>query len=212
MTDTMTISEYRQSGKQQFEQRFAATFRQYAPHAPQPKTQFAFAKPHRGWKADFAWPDQKVILECDGGVYSGGRHVRGTGFEEDCRKCNYAISIGYRVFHVTPGLLADNPQHVVDQVLALVSGTQPPAPTRPIPKPKKAKKSPKAQVSICDNRELEVKFKGASQNYIIGQAAKVQSIEGVDHTPITDTGFAVVPRARVKLAGLAKRIKKVLED
>lgn len=57
----------------------------------------------RKWRFDFAWPDQKVALEVEGGVFSGGRHVRGVGFKKDCEKYNAAVVDGWRVLRYVPG-------------------------------------------------------------------------------------------------------------
>lgn len=57
--------------------------------------------PIRGWRFDFAWPEQKLALEVDGGTWSGGRHTRGAGFERDCEKLNTAAIDGWRVLRVT---------------------------------------------------------------------------------------------------------------
>jgi hypothetical protein len=57
----------------------------------------------RKWRFDFAWPDQKVALEVEGGVFSGGRHVRGAGFKADCEKYNTALRMGWRVLRYVPG-------------------------------------------------------------------------------------------------------------
>jgi len=61
--------------------------------------------PVRRWRFDFAWPDKMVAVECEGGIWTGGRHVRGQGFEEDCRKYNAAAVLGWKVLRVTGGML-----------------------------------------------------------------------------------------------------------
>lgn len=61
-----------------------------------------FAKP-RKWRLDFAWPARKIALEVEGGVFSGGRHTRGSGFTEDCAKYNAAALDGWLVLRVTSG-------------------------------------------------------------------------------------------------------------
>lgn len=53
--------------------------------------------PTRKWRFDFADPDNKVAVEIDGGVFSGGRHTRGSGFRADCEKINAAAVLGWRV-------------------------------------------------------------------------------------------------------------------
>ena len=67
---------------------------------PEPVREHRFA-PDRRWRLDFAWPEQRVAVECEGGTWSGGRHTRGSGFEADARKYAAAILAGWRVFRVT---------------------------------------------------------------------------------------------------------------
>jgi very-short-patch-repair endonuclease len=69
---------------------------------PLPETEYQFAAPHRKWKADFCWPDLKIIVEVEGGVWTGGRHTRGTGYLGDILKYNVASILGYRVLRVIP--------------------------------------------------------------------------------------------------------------
>jgi very-short-patch-repair endonuclease len=57
--------------------------------------------PKRKWRFDFAWPDHALAVEVEGGVYSGGRHVRPGGFERDTEKYNAAVSCGWRVLRFT---------------------------------------------------------------------------------------------------------------
>ena len=57
--------------------------------------------PERKWKADFGI-DPMILVEVEGGAYSGGRHSRGKGFEADCLKYARATLLGYRVFRFSP--------------------------------------------------------------------------------------------------------------
>jgi len=68
---------------------------------PAPSREYRF-HPQRRWRFDFAWPRCKVAVEVDGGIYSRGRHVRGSGFERDAEKRNAAVMAGWRVLHFTP--------------------------------------------------------------------------------------------------------------
>jgi very-short-patch-repair endonuclease len=67
---------------------------------PQPKRERRF-HPIRRWRFDFSWPKYMLAVEVEGGVYSGGRHVRGKGYEQDCIKYNEACLLGWRVLRVT---------------------------------------------------------------------------------------------------------------
>ena len=61
----------------------------------------------RKWRLDFAWPDHKVAVEYDGGIYASGRHTRGSGYDKDCDKFNAATVLGWRVLHVTAPMCKD---------------------------------------------------------------------------------------------------------
>lgn len=73
---------------------------------PVPSREVAFALP-RKWRLDFAWPDQMVAVEAQGGTHSGGRHVRGAGYEQDCEKLNAAVLRGWRVLLFTTEMIED---------------------------------------------------------------------------------------------------------
>ena len=61
--------------------------------------------PTRLWRFDLAFPEQRVAVEIDGGVWSGGRHVRGGGYIADCEKLAEAAILGWRVLRVTPDMI-----------------------------------------------------------------------------------------------------------
>lgn len=62
----------------------------------------------RDWRFDFAWPAQKVALEIEGGTWTGGRHTRGKGFEEDAAKYAEAAIQGWKVLRATGAQVHDN--------------------------------------------------------------------------------------------------------
>lgn len=68
---------------------------------PIPESEFRF-HPTRKFRFDFAWPDHKLGLEIDGGVWTGGRHTRPKGFIRDQEKTNLAAVEGWQVLRVTP--------------------------------------------------------------------------------------------------------------
>ena len=73
---------------------------------PAPIREYCFAPPRR-WRFDLAWPSLRLALEIEGGVWTGGRHVRGVGFERDAEKYNAATLAGWRVLRVTTGMIRD---------------------------------------------------------------------------------------------------------
>ncbi len=67
---------------------------------PEPEREFRFA-PLRRFRADFAYPGHKILIECEGGTWINGRHNRAAGFEKDCEKYNLAAELGYLVLRYT---------------------------------------------------------------------------------------------------------------
>jgi very-short-patch-repair endonuclease len=57
--------------------------------------------PGRQFRVDFYWPAARLVVEVDGGTFSGGRHTRGVGYATDCLKLNTLTLLGYRVLRVT---------------------------------------------------------------------------------------------------------------
>lgn len=53
------------------------------------------------WALDFVWPKMKLAAEIEGGTWAGGRHVRGAGYSEDCKKYNEAALSGWLVLRFT---------------------------------------------------------------------------------------------------------------
>ena len=64
---------------------------------PTPVREYRFAPPRR-YRADFAYPEQKILVEVQGGIYTRGAHSRGVGLERDYEKLNLAQLNGFRVF------------------------------------------------------------------------------------------------------------------
>lgn len=84
-----------------------------------PIREYRFAPPRR-FKFDLAWPVQKVACELEGGIWSGGRHTRGKGFETDCAKYNLAILNGWQVLRYTSNMLKNDPIAVINQIQHLI--------------------------------------------------------------------------------------------
>lgn len=62
--------------------------------------EYRFHKTRR-WRADFAFVQQRILVELEGGVWTRGRHTRGQGFIDDCDKYNEAVADGWRVIRFT---------------------------------------------------------------------------------------------------------------
>lgn len=72
---------------------------------PVPVTEYrAFTT--RRWRLDYAWPDRKVCLEVDGGLYVRGRHSRGPGAEADMEKQAAHILDGWLYLRASPQQVA----------------------------------------------------------------------------------------------------------
>lgn len=71
---------------------------------PDPVPEFKF-HPKRKWRIDYAWPDHKLAVEIEGGVWAHGRHIRGLGFIQDIEKYNALTLAGWRLLRFTPDMV-----------------------------------------------------------------------------------------------------------
>lgn len=67
---------------------------------PEPEREYRIT-PGRRWRWDMAWPGPAVALDIQGGIWSGGAHVRGSGYTNDCQKANAAEMEGWVILHFT---------------------------------------------------------------------------------------------------------------
>lgn len=80
-----------------------------------------YCKDDPSWHVDFAFPEQKIIIELQGGTHErrfkmgdrtlwlcGGRHVRHEGYKDDRQKSNAAQLDGWRVFEFTTDMVQSN--------------------------------------------------------------------------------------------------------
>lgn len=88
-------------------------------HNLEPEREFVFAAP-RKWKFDFAFTDQKIAVEVEGGTWKQGRHNRGGGYESDCRKYSHAAILGWRIIRVTTEMVLSG--EAVDLTIACIQG------------------------------------------------------------------------------------------
>jgi hypothetical protein len=61
--------------------------------------------PTRQWRMDFAFPKKLIAIETEGGVWSGGRHTRGSGFVKDCEKYCEAALLGWLIFRLPESMI-----------------------------------------------------------------------------------------------------------
>ena len=59
----------------------------------------------RDWRADFAILDAMLLIEVEGGGWTGGRHTNGAGFANDLRKYDAAARLGYAVYRCDPAMV-----------------------------------------------------------------------------------------------------------
>lgn len=71
---------------------------------PAPEAEYKF-HPTRRWRLDLAWPEHKVYIEVQGGIWIRGRHSRGAGQMNDMAKQNTAAALGWHPILRTPSNL-----------------------------------------------------------------------------------------------------------
>ncbi len=55
----------------------------------------------RRFRFDIALPKNKIAVEFEGGVFTGGRHTRGKGYANDAKKYNLAVMHGWKLLRYT---------------------------------------------------------------------------------------------------------------
>jgi len=58
--------------------------------------------PVRRWRFDLAWPEHKLALEVQGGIFTNGRHTRGAALLKEWEKLNTAAEMGWRIVFCQP--------------------------------------------------------------------------------------------------------------
>jgi predicted transcriptional regulator of viral defense system len=86
---------------------------------PPPTSQYSFTHPTRGWIGymDFAWPQVRAILECDGYEY----HASRIPFQKDRRRWSAIGGAGWHLGVVTWFDVTCDPQYVIDLARELLS-------------------------------------------------------------------------------------------
>ena len=73
---------------------------------PAPVPEYRF-HPARKWRIDYYFEanGRRVALEVEGGIWTQGRHTRGSGFIKDMEKYNAITAAGIMLLRVTPAEL-----------------------------------------------------------------------------------------------------------
>ena len=89
---------------------------------PELEREYRF-EPMRRWRADFASPAHRLIIEIEGGLYNGGRHVRSGGYTSDAIKYNWATMMepGWRVIRLTSAMLTPD---YIESIIKWMEGTE----------------------------------------------------------------------------------------
>ncbi|QQN89411.1 MULTISPECIES: DUF559 domain-containing protein [Acinetobacter] len=74
--------------------------------------------PDRKWRADFHLIDKKILVEIEGGIWSGGRHTRGKGYLGDIEKYNAATMMGFQVIRFSTDQVKSG--HAIQQIEKMV--------------------------------------------------------------------------------------------
>jgi hypothetical protein len=74
---------------------------------PAPVEQYHFAAPWRNWRADYAWPAARLLVELDGMAWQAGGGHHNT--DEDRFRNNSAAALGWRMLHFTSRALRTDP-------------------------------------------------------------------------------------------------------
>lgn len=78
--------------------------------------------PDRKWRADFHLIDKKILVEIEGGIWSGGRHTRGKGYLGDMEKYNAATMMGFQVIRFSTDQVKSG--HAIQQIEKMVGEIQ----------------------------------------------------------------------------------------
>ena len=76
----------------------------------------------KDWRFDFAWVDEEVFVELQGGVWTQGKHSRGVGYTNDLEKQNAATLLGWRGLFFTSDMLKKDPLGCMEKIRTLLKG------------------------------------------------------------------------------------------
>ncbi len=71
---------------------------------PKPVLEYKFM-PDRKFRADYAWPEYKLAVEVEGGIYKMGWHQSISIMLLNMEKYNYYSILGWSLLRFTPGMV-----------------------------------------------------------------------------------------------------------
>lgn len=91
--------------KKDYKQEFLEQLRIARLPAPQVEVRFHET---RKWRFDFAWPDKKIAVEYQGGIfYKQASHSGIAGLKRDCLKFSSAAALGWKLFLINADMVRD---------------------------------------------------------------------------------------------------------
>lgn len=87
---------------------------------PAPQREHRF-HPTRLWRFDFSWPDRRIAIELEGGIFVTGRHNRPVSMEGDMEKYNAAVLLGWRLGRFSKRMVAEG--HAVRWLIEMFKQT-----------------------------------------------------------------------------------------
>lgn len=85
----------------------------------QPVAQYQFC-PTRKWRCDWAFVESRLIVEIEGGLWTGGGHSRGSGVKRDIERSNWMAANDWRLLRFTTNELQERPVQLIEDVAAVL--------------------------------------------------------------------------------------------
>ena len=118
------------------------------------ETEYPFAKSlGRRWRFDLAWPDIRVAVEIEGGIFGKGgaegnkpcdlcgqtqrgAHGSTTGILRDIEKYNAGVMMGWRIYRVPTNAINHETVQQIRRLIGRARGTDPRRPNRIVSQPR----------------------------------------------------------------------------
>jgi hypothetical protein len=73
----------------------------------------------KDWRADFHIIGHMLLVEVEGGAWTGGRHTTGVGFSNDLAKYDAAMRLGFTVYRCSPEMVKKG--HAIETIKQLIA-------------------------------------------------------------------------------------------